>query len=130
MFGDKKKEPTEVYLANAKINREILPKFTRAQLSSYNGVDKPQLYVGIKGDIFDVSGNIQSYGPSKPYNKFVGKDAARLLGMNKLQLKEEDGDPTNTWDLSRLNEKQLKVVDEWVEFFKMRYPIVGTIEDK
>ncbi|CAK9438216.1 uncharacterized protein LODBEIA_P24770 [Lodderomyces beijingensis] len=130
MFGSKNKEPTEIYLENEKVDLSALPTLTRSQLATYNGNDKPQLYVGIKGVVFDVTANANSYGAGKAYNKFVGKDAGRLLGLNKLQLKEEDGDPQNTWDLSSLNEKQLKVVDDWIEFFKMRYPIVATVVEK
>ena len=130
MFGDKSKEPTEIYLQNERIDRDKLPKFTRAQLLSYNGTTKKELYVAIRGNIFDVTENTKSYGPGKAYNKLVGKDSSRLFGLNKLQLKDTDGNPENSWDISGLDEKQLKIVDDWIEFFKMRYPIVGIVSDE
>ncbi|CAD1809721.1 Cytochrome b5-like Heme/Steroid binding domain family protein [Candida parapsilosis] len=129
MFGDKNKEPTEIFLDNEKIDLDSLPILSRKQLSKFNGTDDAKLYVAIKGYVYDVTANTKSYGPGKAYNKLVGKDVGRLLGLNKLQLKEEDGRLPDTWDLSDLTEKQLKIVDDWIVFFKMRYPIVALIQE-
>jgi len=129
MFGDKNKEPTEIFLDNEKIDLDSLPILSRKQLLKFNGTDDAKLYVAIKGYVYDVTANTKSYGPGKAYNKLVGKDVGRLLGLNKLQLKEEDGRLPDTWDLSDLTEKQLKIVDDWIVFFKMRYPIVALIQE-
>lgn len=129
MFGDNNKEPTEIFLKNESLDLDFLPSLSRAQLLKFNGVEDTKLYVAIKGYVYDVTTNDKSYGPGKAYNKLVGKDVGRLLGLNRLQLKEEDGRVPDTWDLSDLTEKQLKIVDDWVFFFKMRYPIVARIED-
>ncbi|KAI5955905.1 hypothetical protein KGF54_001407 [Candida jiufengensis] len=129
-FGDKKKEPTEIYLQNEKINITTLPKITTKELSKYNGVDIPKYYVGIKKIIYDVTSNSNSYKPGKGYNVFVGKDASRLLGTSSLKLKPNDqGQTFESWDYSDFNDKEMKVLNDWVEFFKMRYPIVGIVDD-
>lgn len=106
--------------------------YTRLQLARFNGVDKSQLYVGIRGYIYDVSDNTKSYGPGKAYHKLVGKDLSRLLALNRLQLKldepdKDDKDVTNTWYTGDLTEKQISVLEKWVLFFKKRYRIVGVI---
>ncbi|KAG5421557.1 hypothetical protein I9W82_000648 [Candida metapsilosis] len=129
MFGDKNKEPTEIFLKNESLDLNSLPSMSREELSKFNGTEDPKLYVAIRGYVYDVTENGKSYGPGKAYNKLVGKDVGRLLGLNKLQLKEEDGRIPDSWDLSDLTEKQLKIVDDWIVFFKMRYPIIARIEE-
>ncbi|KAI5966214.1 uncharacterized protein KGF55_000523 [Candida pseudojiufengensis] len=127
-FGDKNLEPTEIYLQNDKIDIENLPKFTITELSKYNGKDKPQYYVAIKRLIYDVTSNSDSYKPGKGYNVFVGKDSSRLLGTSSLKLKpNEEGKTPESWDYSDFGDKELKVLNDWVKFFKMRYPIVGVV---
>ncbi|KAF8882711.1 cytochrome b5 [Infundibulicybe gibba] len=99
--------------------------FTPEQLQQYNGSDpsKP-IYVAIKRvhDI-DVSHKIDVYGPGKSYNVFAGKDGSRGLGMSSL--KPEDAVP----DYSVLDEKDMKVLDDWHAFFTKRYNVVGRVVD-
>ncbi|CAG8555557.1 8572_t:CDS:2 [Ambispora leptoticha] len=82
-------------------------EFTAAQLS--------------EGTIFDVSSKRDTYGPGASYHIFAGKDASRALG--KTSLKPEDA----VADISTLNDEQLKVLDQWYDFFKKRYNIVGRL---
>lgn len=63
------------------------------------------------GTIFDVSAKTDVYGPGKSYNVFAGKDGSRGLGLSSL--KEEDA----IADYSQLDEKHLKVLDDWHVFF-------------
>lgn len=112
---------------NAQISLETLPFYSRGQLSRYNGVDSPELYVAIRGYIYDVTSNSKNYGPGKSYHKLVGKDCSRLLGLNRLNLDQNSTD--DTWDTSDLGEKENKRVDKWQEFFSKRYFIVGAVVD-
>ncbi|KAJ3561113.1 hypothetical protein NP233_g10393 [Leucocoprinus birnbaumii] len=98
--------------------------FTTEELRQYDGSDpsKP-IYVAIKGDIFDVSHKVDSYGPGKSYNVFAGKDGSRGLGLSSL--KTEDA----VADYSTLDEKSMKVLDDWHSFFTKRYNIVGRVSD-
>ncbi|KAG2734785.1 hypothetical protein G9P44_002791 [Scheffersomyces stipitis] len=131
--------PTEFELFNDKVDIEALPIFTRSQLAEYNGTDKPEIYVAIRGYIYDVSNNSKSYGPGKSYHKLVGKDVTRLLAFNRLVMKpgansnEESsgkgGLEDTTWYSEDLNDKQNEVVDKWILFFRKRYPIVGVVVD-
>lgn len=126
-------ELNEFQIYNATLDVSSLPRFTRAQLAQYNGVDKPELYVAIRGYIYDVTNNVNSYGPGKAYYRLVGRDASRQLGTNKLQLgpnEQLEDEPENTWYTGDLTEKQKQVVVKWGEFFRKRYKIVGVVEDE
>ncbi|ODV70711.1 cytochrome b5 [Cyberlindnera jadinii NRRL Y-1542] len=101
--------------------------FTKEELLQYDGVTKPQRYIGIKGVIFDVTKNVAAYGPGTKYSVLVGRDASRALG--KSSLKPEDTDITVSSDVSTLTEKQLQVLDDWYSFFSQRYNIVGKVVD-
>lgn len=125
-------EANEYQIYNSQVDIETLPIFTRLQLATYNGIDHPLLYVGIRGYIYDVSNNEKNYGPGKGYHKLVGKDVSRLLALSKLQLKPEDSEKDekgteNTWYTGDLTDKQNATVDKWVTFFQKRYKIVGVI---
>lgn len=126
-------ELNEFQKYNASVDVLTLPLFSRSELALYNGVDKPELYVAIRGLIYDVTSNQKSYGPGKAYNRLVGRDASRQLGTNKLQLGPKEvleDEPDNTWYTDDLTEKQNGVVDKWGEFFKKRYRIVGAVVDQ
>ncbi|OBA17001.1 cytochrome b5 [Metschnikowia bicuspidata var. bicuspidata NRRL YB-4993] len=129
---DAVQQETEAY--NSEVDLLTLPIYTRAQLRQYNGQARPQLFVAIKGYIYDVTRNELSYGAGKIYHQLVGKDVSRLLGLNRLQLKPEPGaEPgaahSNEWDFSDLTEKQRRTLDKWVLFFRKRYRIVGVVVD-
>lgn len=83
-----------------------------AELAKYNGSD-PNLpvYVAIKGIVFDVSARREMYQPGKGYSVFAGKDASVALG--KSSLKPEDA----VADYSQLDEKELKVLDDWLSYY-------------
>lgn len=117
------KEDPEVTAHNKSLDVTQLPIFSRDQLAMYNGLDQRPIYIAIKGYVYDVTSNAKSYGPGKSYNKLVGKDSTRLLGLNKLVDKEEK----QSWDVSDFSEKQHGSVGKWVEFFERRYRIVGVI---
>ncbi|KNZ45340.1 hypothetical protein VP01_822g3 [Puccinia sorghi] len=103
--------------------------FTANELSQFDGSDvsKP-IYVAIKGCfsffvwiVFDVSGKREVYGPGGSYHVFAGKDGSK--GLGKSSLKAEDA----VADYSSLTEEELKVLDDWVVFFKKRYNIIGKV---
>ncbi|KAF8814815.1 cytochrome b5 [Phlegmacium glaucopus] len=98
--------------------------YTTEQLKQYDGSDptKPIL-VAIKGTIFDVSAKIDVYGPGKSYNVFAGKDGSRGLGLSSLKAEDAVADYTG------LDEKDMKVLNDWHSFFSKRYNIVGRVVD-
>lgn len=128
------KAPTEFEIYNSQVSILTLPTFTRLQLAQYNGRTKNQLYVAIRGYVYDVTSNEKNYGVGKTYHLLVGKDVSRLLGINKLKLQEDNSSLSsstmaNTWYTGDLTEKQNEKVDKWAEFFRKRYRIVGVVID-
>ncbi|PLW08790.1 hypothetical protein PCASD_03465 [Puccinia coronata f. sp. avenae] len=96
--------------------------FTPQELSQFDGSDPSKsIYVAIKGIVFDVSSKRDVYGPGGSYHVFAGKDGSK--GLGKSSLKPEDAVP----DYSSLSQEELKVLDDWVAFFKKRYNIIGKV---
>lgn len=111
---------------STEINPNLQPPkddpFTLEELAKYNGEnDNGIIYVAIKGTVFDVSTKKESYGPGGSYHVFSGKDASKALGMGSL-LPEDV-----TADYSTLDNDQLKVLEDWYQYFKRKYNIVGKI---
>ncbi|KAI9282202.1 cytochrome b5-like heme/steroid binding domain-containing protein [Sporodiniella umbellata] len=95
---------------------------TVSELRKYDGSDPSlPIYVGIKGDVFDVSKNTASYGPGAGYNVFAGKDSSKALGKSSLKPEECIA------DYSDLTEKELETLEQWHAFFSKRYNIVGKV---
>ncbi|ODV79833.1 cytochrome b5 [Suhomyces tanzawaensis NRRL Y-17324] len=117
-------ELTEAEVYNQDVDIHTLPIYTRSQLADYDGIKDPHIYVAIRGYIYDVTANANSYGPGKGYHKLVGKDVSRLLGLNRLVLAETD---ENTWNTDDFDDKQNQAVDNWVAFFRKRYRIIGVV---
>ncbi|PWN91260.1 cytochrome b5 [Acaromyces ingoldii] len=96
--------------------------FTKDELAKFDGSDESKpVYVCIKGQVFDVSPKREMYSPGKGYHIFAGKDGSRGLGMSSL--KPEDA----VADYSTLDDKQRKVLDDWVAYYTKRYNIVGKL---
>lgn len=131
--SDDGKTPNEIEQFNDSININTLPIYTRSQLALFNGIDKQETYVAIRGYIYDVSVNISNYGPGGAYHRLVGKDVSRLLGLNQLQLKPTNGPHATllnrTWYTEDFTDKENGIVDKWVLFFQKRYKIVGMVVD-
>ncbi|KAK9474804.1 cytochrome b5-like heme/steroid binding domain-containing protein [Dipodascopsis tothii] len=96
--------------------------FSRAELSRFDGVQSPQIYVAIKRTVFDVTKNPKSYGPGGSYAIFAGKDASR--GLAKSSLKPEDANEV----YADLPANELGVLDDWYSYFSQRYNVMGTVD--
>lgn len=46
--------------------------FTADELKQYNGIEKPQLYLALLGNVYDVTKGEKHYGKDGSYNYFVG----------------------------------------------------------
>jgi membrane-associated progesterone receptor component len=97
--------------------------FTKQELLQYDGIQRNQIYLSIKGTVFDVTHNTANYGPQGGYRIFAGKDCSRALA--KTSLKPEDVD--NNSIEQGLTDKELKVLDEWYQYFVQRYNILGAL---
>lgn len=59
---------------------QISGDFTLSELNQFDGVQKPQTFVALKGVIFDVSGS-WFYKKHGPYGMFAGHDASINLAQ-------------------------------------------------
>jgi membrane-associated progesterone receptor component len=90
------------------------------------GYGTPPIYLGAKGKVYDVSfGGTSFYGKGCPYNCFAGKDASRALAKMSFDVKN-----TENPCISDLDEKEMKILNDWVKTFEDRknYPCVGRLE--
>ncbi len=55
------------------MNFEDLPVYTRSQLSLRNGQDKPEIWIGYKGLVFDVSSS-RLWRKGQHYEHWAGQD--------------------------------------------------------
>ena len=92
-----------------------LRDFTVDQLMEFNGKTKQEIYIAIKGRVFDVSPSRHFYGPSGAYGVFAGKDASK--GMAKNDTDEAVLDQDGSEDL---NSEELESLEHWLEFFQQK----------
>lgn len=96
-------------------------RLTPEQLAKHDGSTGLPIYIAIKGVIYDVSANSDMYIKGKAYNVFCGKDCSRALATSVL-------DPSQCIpDTEGLDAESLQTLDKWVEFYKKKYPVVGTV---
>lgn len=102
----------------------VLRDFTIEQLRTYDGVQNKEIYIGLRGDVYDVSDAVDFYGEGSGYHCFAGREASRA--MARLSFDEVDLNSLNLDDLSPFDKSNL---DDWVDKFKYYkcYPIVGKV---
>lgn len=110
-------------------------KLSKEELAKYNGECENEIpegyatqpiYLGAGTKVYDVSfGGVGFYGPKGGYHRFAGKDASRALA--KMSFDPEDTENTSIDDL---DDKQKKVLADWVKTFEERkkYPVVGILQ--
>ena len=83
--------------------------------------------IGVRGNVYDVGyGGVGFYGAGCSYHLFCGKDASRALA--KMSFKPEDVD--RGWpDLGDLDEKEVKILDDWEKLFARKYPVVAKLRE-
>jgi membrane-associated progesterone receptor component len=115
-----------VYNGYPNVGRVIRPRdLTLQQVAKYNGVDDPRktIYVVLKGKIYDVTlHGWDHYGPEGSYKQFAGKDASRALACMSFDQEFLD-DPS----IENLTQQQLKTLEEWVQKFEQKYPVIGKV---
>lgn len=78
------------------------------------------IYLGIGGDVFDVTASAGFYGPSGPYRVFSGRDSTRALTLGVL-----DQDDVESRDLSDFGPREWELLEQQHAFYKNKYPKVG-----
>lgn len=97
--------------------------FSEAELARYDGSDpsKP-IYLGLDGDVYDVTAGARMYGRGASYNHFAGRDAARAFVTGCFQKHL-------THDVRGLDDKQQKSLAGWKRFFSnhAKYYKIGSV---
>eukprot|EP00735_Rhodelphis_limneticus_P000794 TRINITY_DN11322_c0_g1::TRINITY_DN11322_c0_g1_i1::g.26390::m.26390 TRINITY_DN11322_c0_g1::TRINITY_DN11322_c0_g1_i1::g.26390 ORF type:complete len:140 (-),score=8.54,sp/Q9SK39/SBP3_ARATH/48.45/4e-26,Cyt-b5/PF00173.23/6.5e-13 TRINITY_DN11322_c0_g1_i1:214-633(-) len=101
-----------------------LPTMTRSELSNYTGANDGQIYIAMKGIVYDVTNGASFYRPGGAYNVFAGKDATRAMALMSTDPKDA-ANPS----LDGLQPKHLKTLEEWIQKYQQKYPMVARLED-
>ena len=100
---------------------EKLPLHSLKDLAKHvGGNEKP--WVCLKGVIYDVSAN-DVYDSKGGYNLFAGKDASFSLATMLFEKIQD-----RNW--RKCTKEQLECLDEWVNYYKDRYKIVGYLKEE
>ncbi|KAG5494035.1 hypothetical protein JKF63_01869 [Porcisia hertigi] len=91
--------------------------YTREQLSQYDGVKNERIFMSVKMKVYEVAPHY--YGPGQHYHVFAGTEASRALAKADLT-----GKYLNQYWVN-CTEEELDVLEEYVEKFNSKYPIVG-----
>lgn len=102
----------------------ILRDFTIDQLREFDGKNDKPIYIGLMGEVYDVSDAKNYYGVGGSYSCFAGRDCTRA--MAKLSFEEAELSNPEITDLGPFERHTLQ---GWVEKFKYykNYPIVGKL---
>ncbi|GME93278.1 unnamed protein product [Ambrosiozyma monospora] len=124
---EKEIDPSKSTIEQQKNEPVVEKLFTPRTLYKYNGFDLEQIYIAVRGNVYDVSKGRQFYGPSGPYNNFAGHDASRGLAMNSFDadMMRSYGEPIDPLD--DFTELEWKSLAAWEDTFKSKYPIVGKL---
>ena len=96
--------------------------YTLAELAQHDGSDpRKPLLLAIRGQVYDVGGGRDFYGPGGPYGMFAGKDCTRALA--KVAFERE----LFTGDMEGLDQDELDKLEEWLEMFEGKYRRIGRL---
>lgn len=98
-----------------------LKNFTREELAKHKS--GKSTFICARGLVFDVSSSEFYNNTSAPYNVFAGRDSSKALGLSSVEEKN------CTDDISSLEEDDIAVLDDWVNLFASKYPLVGILCD-
>jgi predicted heme/steroid binding protein len=98
--------------SSSQVGNSQLRIFTAEELSVYNGIQQPQLYIAYLGEVFDVSAGDKHYGKDGGYHFFTGKDASRAFVTGQFN---EEGlvEGVDDFDL-----EQIGGLMSWYTFYK------------
>ncbi|RNE99541.1 hypothetical protein TraAM80_08134 [Trypanosoma rangeli] len=92
--------------------------FTKEELQEYDGIRKSDIYVSVKGVVYEVAP--QLYGPGKSYHVYAGREISRCLAKSDVSSKEANKD----WEHG-FSKEEMAVLDWWANKFNSKYPVVG-----
>ncbi|RNF18743.1 uncharacterized protein Tco025E_04485 [Trypanosoma conorhini] len=92
--------------------------FTREELGEYDGARKSDIYMSVKGVVYEVAP--QLYGPGQPYHVYAGHEVSRCLAKSDLTGQEANKDWTHG-----CSKEEMEALDWWANKFNSKYPVVG-----
>ncbi|RNC50610.1 hypothetical protein TcCL_ESM12336 [Trypanosoma cruzi] len=92
--------------------------FTKEELREYDGIQKGDIYVSVKGVVYEVAP--QFYGPGQPYHAYAGHEISRCLAKSDTTAKEAN----KNW-MHDCNEEEIEALEWWAKKFDSKYPVVG-----
>ncbi|XP_011157017.1 neuferricin [Solenopsis invicta] len=94
--------------------------FSANELKRYTNLENG-LYLSILGQVFDVTKGEKHYGPGASYHAFTGRDASLAF------ITGEFDEQNLTDDISSLSERQVKALDDWLQFYNTNYIYKGKL---
>ncbi|XP_032675761.1 neuferricin [Odontomachus brunneus] len=94
--------------------------FTTSELKQYTNMENG-LYLSILGHVFDVTKGEKHYGPKGNYHAFTGRDASLAF------ITGEFDDNGLTDDISSLSIRQVKALNDWIQFYNTNYIYKGKL---
>ncbi|KAF4691934.1 hypothetical protein FOZ60_014422 [Perkinsus olseni] len=91
-------------------------------LSMYDGETTGEVYVALKGIVYDVTHRRDLYGPGGRYHLFAGKDATRAFAL--MSFKPEDIE--NSRSTEGFGDENWQALQEWVDKYE-KYDKVGVL---
>ena len=101
-------------------------ELTMAELRCFKGLYGSPIYISLAGIIFDVSKGADFYRKGMAYHVYAGQESGRALGHMSL------GKPIHNVHMrdplvDDLQDKQRKILADWIAKFKVKYPVVATL---
>ncbi|KAL6260620.1 hypothetical protein P5V15_008140 [Pogonomyrmex californicus] len=97
--------------------------FTVNELKRYTNLENG-LYLSILGQVFDVTKGEKHYGPEGSYHVFTGRDASLAF------ITGEFNNQGLTDDISTLSVRQVKALNDWLQFYNTNYVYKGKLYGK
>lgn len=95
--------------------------YEQEELSQYDGIQNPEMYLSIMGKIFDVTEAPKHYGPGSTYHIFVGRDNSKAFITGQFTA-EDISD-----DILSLPPADVLGIQHWVHFYKKTYTKKGKL---
>ena len=101
---------------------DVLVYLTLDELKEYNGLDRPECYLSYNNTIYDTS-SVDHYKKGKGgYSVYSGHEMAYALAKSDLK-----GEHLNKYFGDDISEEDRKSFDDWEQFYKGKYPVVGRV---
>ncbi|CAM9377520.1 unnamed protein product [Ectocarpus fasciculatus] len=129
-----KEEGEEEVTAAVQPIRPLLRDFTIAELNTFDGGESPlsrkpqQIFISLRGTVYDASEGRGIYGPSGELAAFAGHDVSRWVARGLVASEDDGKSDLDELSLTGLNRIERMTLAGWEERFKASgYPVVGRV---